>query len=608
LALQAHYTPQNTSSASAAWLKENGLTPEVLASGSYQATLPKAAASAYEDETEFDSFAPMEVSATATEKTAVLASNNSSAWFFFPEDRRNQVVMTESIPARWAQKAAAGAAASGATVRTTGGSFSNTLAGSAAPGEHFVFQLGVWAARAPLFLDSSNVTWTALASASAGTNGSSGTPIPASAVRCYNTAGIDYRGHAFNQSMQVEQGSVSALWFGVDVPTEASNNNYTGTIMLGDGITFKVQLSVGSAASGSAVPNHGADDAWRMSRLSWLDSTVGIDRNITEGYTPVQVTVNAAAAAVAATVAGNRTVTIATNAQDGGGSGGDSAATATTFPIVSSIVVGEQQMLQSPITFSTPGLSWKSTRVGGGGAPTVAAHDAMAATIVSAATSTDGSLSINATVVVNFDGFVDITVALTQPPMQQQQHRNIAGANANKTLPNATFSFTFPAAASTFFMGLGLHGHNRTASYPTGTHWAWRSNHGGENQLWVGSAHAGLRIKLKGAEQDWEGPLHMQTHPPTESWAGDAGDGIVTAVSAEGGMLVVTASTGAVTVPATAEGAIFKMDLLVTPVKSLNTPRHFRRDRYGARFPAGFYTRGWHWFPTPLTMNSVTHR
>lgn len=75
-------------------------------------------------------------------------------------------------------------------------------------------------------------------------------------------------------------------------------------------------------------------------------------------------------------------------------------------------------------------------------------------------------------------------------------------------------------------------------------------------------------------------PLHMQSQPPTESWAGDAGNGVVTAVPGADGTLVVTASTGALTVPATTEGTIFKMDLLVTPVKRLNTAGHFRRDRY----------------------------
>ena len=44
-----------------------------------------------------------------------------------------------------------------------------------------------------------------------------------------------------------------------------------------------------------------------------------------------------------------------------------------------------------------------------------------------------------------------------------------------------------------------------------GVAWQWSKNHGGENQLWAGSGSAGLRLKLKGLEFDWESPLHMQS-------------------------------------------------------------------------------------------------
>ena len=59
----------------------------------------------------------------------------------------------------------------------------------------------------------------------------------------------------------------------------------------------------------------------------------------------------------------------------------------------------------------------------------------------------------------------------------------------------------------------------------------WEDNTGGQNQLWAGSPTAGLRVKLKGDEFDWESPLHMQTAAP-KSWGGDAGGG-----DGEGGIL-----------------------------------------------------------------------
>jgi hypothetical protein len=222
-------------------------------------------------------------------------------------------------------------------------------------------------------------------------------------------------------------------------------------------------------------------------------------------------------------------------------------------------------------------------------------------------------------------------------------------------LANATFTFTIPGSASTFFMGLHQAGRNRSLIYPHGVAWEWSSNtNGGENQLWTGSTDAGkvciftagsavlglgssgcdcctvrvfrrnsalegaiefhalapvealpcvtngihlgcsphltgwhrkscrntegLRIKFKGEDPDWESPLHFQSVvPPT--WGGDGGAGTITAYPV-GDDLVVTAAAGAVTVPVVGDGAVFRFDLLITPVKPLNTPRHFRRDRY----------------------------
>ena len=62
------------------------------------------------------------------------------------------------------------------------------------------------------------------------------------------------------------------------------------------------------------------------------------------------------------------------------------------------------------------------------------------------------------------------------------------------------------------------------------------------------------------------------------SWGGDNATGGVTALPTADG-LTITCSSGAVTVsPGTP--LVFRLDLLVTPLKALDTPRHFRRDRY----------------------------
>ena len=73
-------------------------------------------------------------------------------------------------------------------------------------------------------------------------------------------------------------------------------------------------------------------------------------------------------------------------------------------------------------------------------------------------------------------------------------------------------------------MGLANVGGNRSVRYPSGVAWKWAQNKGGENQLWAGSGSAGLRLKLKGLDFDWESPLHMQSNVP-KSWGGDNATG-----------------------------------------------------------------------------------
>ena len=40
--------------------------------------------------------------------------------------------------------------------------------------------------------------------------------------------------------------------------------------------------------SGDPVSNHGYDEGSHLSRLNWLNSTVGTDEQVTKGYTPVE--------------------------------------------------------------------------------------------------------------------------------------------------------------------------------------------------------------------------------------------------------------------------------------------------------------------------------
>jgi hypothetical protein len=297
------------------------------------------------------------------------------------------------------------------------------------------------------------------------------------------------------------------------------------------------------------------DDPWRMARLRWLDSTLGIDRNITTEFNPVHVVCNPGCTV---SISNNRTVAVGAVTPHAG----LRSDAVEAVVLLDSIMVGDVVVLAEPLQLQATGLTWT------GATSVLTQHDNMTATIVSTATSSDGAIVLNCSTVVHFDGFVDTVVAL-----------QTAGAHRNVTV-NVTVSSQVSAAASTYFMGLGLAGRNRTAAYPTGQAWRWSTNTGaGRNQLWTGAVNAGLRLKFKGDSFDWESPLHVQDAPPA-SWGGDLGTGGITAMPAgdQSGALDLVAYTRPVTV--TQSGVSFRFDALVTPVKPLETARHFNRDRY----------------------------
>jgi hypothetical protein len=53
------------------------------------------------------------------------------------------------------------------------------------------------------------------------------------------------------------------------------------------------------------------------------------------------------------------------------------------------------------------------------------------------------------------------------------------------------------STAGAYFMGLGVDGHNRSASYPDGVQWKWNANKGGEHQV---------------REEDARAHTHTHTH------------------------------------------------------------------------------------------------
>ena len=74
----------------------------------------------------------------------------------------------------------------------------------------------------------------------------------------------------------VPTGGAQPLWFGFDVPSDATPGTYRGRVRLvelNEGYVEEVAVVV--AVSRAKIEQHGDSELWRHSRLRWLDSTAG---------------------------------------------------------------------------------------------------------------------------------------------------------------------------------------------------------------------------------------------------------------------------------------------------------------------------------------------
>jgi len=318
----------------------------------------------------------------------------------------------------------------------------NTLGGIAQRGEMFALQLGIWAVRSSLLLSQKTVVWTDLAP-KAGTlpanaswrDSAPVTPIPKGSIICPNIAGVSYVGQEFSQEKLVPVGTVSSLWLLVPVPANATGSGYSGKLTVGGKYAFDIEITL-NASESAPISNQGADDLWRMARLSWLDSRLGSDETATAPYSALSVNLASSGIAVAVSQH-NRSIYFASAT-------GPSA----TFSVVQGITVAAHPILSSPIALRLDSSAGQASFLSGNPPALAFPPTPAAATIVQGATASCG-VTVNATVSVNYDGYLEMRLRLSTVSATPVSLRNI------------TLQWDMPAAAARYAMGLGVVGRNR---------------------------------------------------------------------------------------------------------------------------------------------------
>ena len=497
-----------------AWLARNGLDAAghaALAEGKF----PHATFLGLQAIDDFDSFFPMEIAATPEEVARLAAGRPGAAFLLFTEDRFHPIRMADQLPYRWAAEDPA-----------------RELKGSAARGEFFAFQVGVYALTTNL--QDVTVQFTELRAA----NGGRG--FPASALRCFNTGGTNWEGDAFKKVVAVEQGRVQALWCGVQVPKDLPAGEFRGSVTIAPAGLPAQSVGIALTVLPERMADAGDGEPARQSRLRWLDSNLARDDGLVHPYTPVRLAKNQL------DILGRRMAI---------GPGGMPALLASSFtPEVTGIQKAFKPVLSAPmelIVEEADGrrLKWQP------GALEFTRHNAGVAEWT--AHSTAGPLELDVAGSLEFDGFARFKVTL----------------RSTGTLAVRDIRLEVPLAkeAAKYMMGLGWKGGWRPVSYA----WAWDLKKD-QDSVWIGDADAGVQVKLKGENYRRplltnfyeDGPLNL---PP--AWYNEGRGGI--AIREDGAVVVVSCYSGARTLTA-GQVLHFDFELLLTPFKPLDTQAQWR--------------------------------
>lgn len=470
---------------------------------------------------------PMREAATPTQLKALRHTIPQQGYFCFTEDRTLPVQRTDSLPARWA--------------RRTAGDRAN-FKGKAQPGEFYTWQIGLYP---PMFpLRNVQLDFTDLRTA-AGKN-----RIPADSIRCFNLGGTNLKGERFTRRVDVPMRTVQSLWCGVPIPADLPAGVYTGTVTIRPAKMPVMQIPVTLQIEGEPLLHCGTDQGWRMARLRWLDSQIGVGENPTAPYIPVTVSANHIG-----WLGGTFRL----------GDNGLPASIVTRYDTQNRLDTAVQNaVLAAPVRFvvetadgETKAFTTRNVRL----------KKVSEGRAEWSAKGRCDDLLVEVSGFMEFDGFADLNVRVT--------------AQKNTAVKDIRMEVPYTAYASRYIMGLGrrggfLHSEDKDADISVVEEtFTWDTTKH-QDALWMGNVNAGLNLKFKDPS-NYRRPLvniyyALGRLRMPESW-GNEGQGGIRRSDQPDSSVLVTAYSGPRTL-SKGEVLDFGVEMLVTPVKPLDMEHH----------------------------------
>ena len=414
------------------------------------------------------------------------------------------------------------------------------FSGAARPGEFFVFQVG-------LFPSTSSIQSTPLRVRAADLKSGSGGIIAASSIRALSLGGAGPNGKPFTKDILLRKGVVQILWFGVDIPKSAIGR-YSGNLELLAGSEILAKVDIELCVEGETVEDHGDQVAGKLSRLRWLDSTVGSEPTVTKPFTPVRV--------------GGRTISVLGRDLRLGTDGLPKQIESFFNPSNTLIVNKGQPILGKPFVFVVDTgegtLRWKS-RFGGLEKTDVEARWTASLAADAAECAVEGRM--------DYTGSGSLKITLT--------------AKREIHLKDISLELSWLEAKARYFMGLGQADGKRS---PMPVEWKWSAERH-QDCFWMGDVNGGLMLRFK--DENYRRPLvniYYKFSPlvSPKSWDNE-GRGGVTVGSAVDGAVPVKAYSGERFLEKGAS-LMFIADFYLTPFRTIDTEAQWAT-RFAHPFP-----------------------
>ena len=454
-----------------------------------------------ESRSEFDIFNEIELPATTDEIDCFLDKyKGDQAFLLFPEDRRFAVRMNDVPPIRWIEKQP-----------------SATFTANAQPNEYYVFQLAVWAQED---LDCITVNYP--------------NDLPFK-VTCFNIEGIDHSGHYFTKNISIKRSKIQALWFGLDIP-----ENLYGSFMFEVSVCAngqKTSVSVTLNVEGEKIVNKGDNELWRLSRLRWLNSTIGLDNNAATGYPDIEIKDNSIKC-LGRIVEFNKF--------------GLPSSAKCYFNENNSSVDYRENNSHSVLA---EGIAIKALADGKDATFTVVkplniVQNGTGRADIYSEFKSDGILWVNNSV-MEYDGFIETFLTAKFEYDLELDFSLVAKITEE---------------ASRYMMGLGKEGGYSIDEWD----YKWALNRP-NNMLWLGNHNSGIQIKPKHLKDVWEIYSYEKQGLP-EEWSNNGSGGWT--LRRENGVMVSNIYTGKRLVKK-GEEITWRFSIIITPLKTINTDEHW---------------------------------